>query len=42
MGQPSLCDFVLNYDMAVASDHFDNGIFEEEDDRVLERMMIFS
>ena len=27
--------------MAIACDHFDNGTFEEEDDRVLERMMMF-
>ena len=26
-------EFVADYDMAVASDHFDNGTFEEEDDR---------
>ena len=26
-------EFVADYDMAVASDHFDNGTFEEDDDR---------
>ena len=26
-------EFVADYDMAVASDHFDNGTFEEKDDR---------
>ena len=26
-------EFVADYDMAVACDHFDNGTFEEEDDR---------
>ena len=26
-------EFIADYDMAVASDHFDNGTFEEDDDR---------
>ena len=26
-------EFVADYDMAVASDHFNNGTFKEEDDR---------
>jgi len=26
-------EFVADYDMAVACDHFDNGTFEEEDER---------